>query len=86
MVWGRSVLLPEIYVHVLFCHFHYLLAFKQESTLKGQNLLLEVQIISFKISFHFGRVLAFREANRHSQKLTPFVNVFEEHRYVPHSP
>ena len=35
-----------------------------ESTLKGKNLLLEEQILSFKCRFHFGSTMSYKEVKQ----------------------
>ena len=52
-------------------------------TLKGKNLLVLEQILSFKSKSQFERAMSARKANRKSQKLFLYVKMTEKHRYVP---
>ena len=63
--------------------FTYLFPSQEEFTLKGKNLLLLEQILSFKRKPQFGRDMSAREANRKSQKLFPLVKMMEKHGSVP---
>ena len=53
------------------CIFHFCLPCQLGSTLKGKNLLLEEQILPFRVD-PFLKDLSFRESNRKSQKVVYF--------------
>ena len=59
--------------------FSFCLPFPMGSTLKGKNLLLLEQILSFKSIPHFGKSEMSRGENRKTQKLFPFVKMAEKH-------
>ena len=48
------------------------------STLKGKNLLLGEQILSFQRRTHFRRVKPYRNINRKSKKLSVFLKLMEK--------
>ena len=74
----NSTLLGE--VTLLFTYF---ILFSRGFTLKGKNLLLLEQILSFKSKPQFGRAMEGRKANRKSWKLFPLVKMTEKHWGVP---
>ena len=51
-------------------------------TLKGKNLLLLEQILSFKSKPQFGRAISDREANRKSRKLFSILKMAGKHEGV----
>ena len=63
--------------------FTYLLLFSKGFNLKGKNLLLLEQILSFKSKPHIGMAMSVREANRKSQKLFRLIKWRFTHNAFP---
>ena len=63
--------------------FTYLLPSPEGFTLKGENLLLLEQILSYESKPQFGRAISDREANRKSQNLLPLVKMTGKYGGVP---
>ena len=60
------------------CHLHFCLLFIMRVNSLRKEFALWKQILSFKSRLHFGRVESTRDANRKSQKLSPFERMAEK--------
>ena len=78
-VWSRISLVANnlgLWVHLQgkqLCHFHFYPLFLWGSILKGKNMLLQEQILSFMSRLPLGKVSLLMQQNRKSQKLFPLV-------------